>query len=111
MTRNRGNGVNISFSKDFEVELVGDFSSELSPKLEMMLRSKNSFTVDEFLEAIIVGYDCGITYKALMVYLEKLDFDISVSERIKKELIIMRVSFGIVLIWLNSWYRWAFYSV
>ena len=80
------NGVDINFTKDFEVELVGDFSSDLSSNLEMMLRSKNSFTVDEFLEAIIIGYECGITHKSLMVYLENLDFDISVSERIKKEL-------------------------
>jgi hypothetical protein len=81
------NGVDISFTKDFEVELVGDFSSDLSPNLERMRASKTSFTVDEFIEAIFAGYECDISQETLLIYIDTLDFDSPVSERIKKELV------------------------
>lgn len=80
------NGVDISFTKDFEVELVGDFSSDLNPNLERMRASKESFTVDEFIEAIITGYECDISQEALIRYLDTLNFDEPVEHRIKNKL-------------------------
>lgn len=80
------NGVDISFAKDFEVELVGDFSSELTPNLERMRASKASFTVDEFIEAIIIGYECDISQEALSRYIDTLNFDEPVVHRIKNKL-------------------------
>lgn len=80
------NGVDFSFTEDFEVELSGDFTSDLSPNLERMLASQNSFSVDDFVEAILTGFECGISKESLTTYIDKLNFNAVDTNRAKKAL-------------------------
>lgn len=66
--------------------MVGDFSSDISPYLQGMLASKDSFSVDEFIEEIITGYEFGSPQKSLLQYIEKLSFDSLESTRIREAL-------------------------
>jgi len=77
---------NVTFNNEFTVELVGDFSSDLSTHLEQMKFNQEAYSFRQFIDAILIGYDCGVSEPAINKYVESLRFNGEQKALIKKEL-------------------------